>query len=154
MQWDASADAGFGSAEPWLPFDPEWRACNVAAQRGAPSSLLEWYRSLIALRRAKAALRRGSLRFIEGPKGLLAWKRALTAEAFADGEGYASAEFQEPSSTAIEVFLNFRSSPLKIELDSPLEILMSNKRNPGVSVRSGSFILQASEALIGESPKP
>ncbi len=154
MQWDAGADAGFGSTEPWLPFDPEWRACNVAAQRGEGDSLLEWYRSLIALRRAKTALRRGSLRFIEGPKGLLAWKRALAAEAFADGEGYASAEFQEPSSTAIEVFLNFRSTPLKIELDSPLEILMSNKRNPGVSVRSGSFILQASEALIGESPKP
>ena len=167
MQWDAGDDAGFGSAQPWLPFDPEWRACNVAAQRGDPDSLLEWYRALLTLRRASTALRRGSLRFIQGPKGLLAWERILPAEAPAEGSEYAAADRSEcetahgsehatadrepVSSSVIRVFLNFRSEPIKIQLDEPFKVLISNRRKNSVHVQPGSLVLEASEALIGES---
>ncbi len=143
MQWNADFDAGFGFAESWLPLDPEWRACNVAAQRGDPASLLEWYRALLALRRTQAALRRGSLHFIKGPKGLFAWERILIPESMAGGEN-------RDSSSAIRAYLNFRSKPLKFVLDAPLKVLLSNKRKTGISLHKGSFILEASEALIGE----
>jgi len=35
-------------------------------------------------------------------------------------------------------------------LDAPLKVLLSNKRKTGISLHKGSFILEASEALIGE----
>ena len=50
MQWDASANAGFSSAEPWLPVHDDYATCNVVAQEADPSSVLNWYRKLAALR--------------------------------------------------------------------------------------------------------
>jgi glycosidase len=54
MHWDASASGGFTTAaKPWLPLgDPA--ACNVAAQRDDPDSLLTFTRDLIRLRKAEA----------------------------------------------------------------------------------------------------
>jgi alpha-glucosidase len=50
MQWEPGAGGGFTDGTPWLrPIDPGER--SVAAQRGDPDSMLELYRSLIALRR-------------------------------------------------------------------------------------------------------
>lgn len=31
MQWEASANAGFSSAEPWLPIACDYTRCNVAS---------------------------------------------------------------------------------------------------------------------------
>jgi alpha-glucosidase len=61
MQWDASnAQAGF-SANPhtWLPVTGNYRTVNVQSESADPASLLNWYRTLIALRRSRAALRDG-----------------------------------------------------------------------------------------------
>ncbi len=49
MQWDAGPSGGFSAGVPWLsPIDPDER--SVAAQDGVEGSILELYRSLIALR--------------------------------------------------------------------------------------------------------
>ena len=153
MQWDAGPDAGFGSVKPWLPFDPEWRGCNVATQRGRPDSLLEWYRSLLALRRSRTALRRGSLRFIEGPKGLLAWERVLAPgmpEHSETGAADSKNSAAEQSCAPVFLYLNFLSAPLKIQSDSPLRVLVSNRRKSGTLIAPGSIMLGTSEALIAE----
>ncbi|PTQ07829.1 glucohydrolase [Sphingomonas oleivorans] len=56
MQWDASVNAGFNrGAKPWLPVGDDYRTRNVAAQTSDPSSVLSWYRQLIALRRTHPA---------------------------------------------------------------------------------------------------
>ena len=54
MQWDASPSAGFTAegVTPWLPVG-DAAACNVAAQRDDPASVLWFCRSLLALRRAE-----------------------------------------------------------------------------------------------------
>jgi alpha-glucosidase len=54
MQWNASAGAGFTSAQtkPWLPIGDN-AACNVAAQRGELDSTLAFCRELISLRRTE-----------------------------------------------------------------------------------------------------
>jgi alpha-glucosidase len=53
MQWDPSPTGGFTTGTPWLPLiDPSEK--NVADQRDDPSSLLNYYRSLIAERRTLA----------------------------------------------------------------------------------------------------
>jgi alpha-glucosidase len=61
MQWDASSpQAGFTSNPmPWLPVQKDYDSINVSSEIAAPDSLLNWYRKLIALRRAQSALRVG-----------------------------------------------------------------------------------------------
>jgi alpha-glucosidase len=60
MQWDGSKNAGFTTAErPWLPVPPSAAEYNVEAESKDPSSILSFYKRLIALRRSEPALRDG-----------------------------------------------------------------------------------------------
>lgn len=54
MQWDDGQHAGFTTGEPWMPVNPNHREINVAAQDHDPDSILNYYRSLIAIRREHA----------------------------------------------------------------------------------------------------
>ncbi|HEY0604582.1 MAG TPA: alpha-amylase family glycosyl hydrolase [Herpetosiphonaceae bacterium] len=65
MQWDASANAGFSTAKPWLPIADDYAANNVEAQRDDPTSMLSLFRRLIELRNAVPALTIGSHRSLD-----------------------------------------------------------------------------------------
>jgi maltose alpha-D-glucosyltransferase / alpha-amylase len=72
MQWNADRNAGFSTATParlYSPviMDPVWgyEAVNVEAQQGDPSSLLNWMRNMIALRKLFAVFGRGSIEFLD-----------------------------------------------------------------------------------------
>ena len=59
MQWSAEANAGFSPAgvSTWLPVNPNYaQGVNVAEQDGDPDSLLNFYRHLLAVRKAAPAL--------------------------------------------------------------------------------------------------
>ena len=59
MQWDSSPNAGFSPAgvQPWLPVNPNYRdGINVAAQESDPASMLNFYRTLLQLRKNTPAL--------------------------------------------------------------------------------------------------
>jgi alpha-glucosidase len=75
MQWDASANAGFGSGEPWLPVNSDYAGRNVAAQSGDEASMLAWYKALLALRKSSPALRGGELAFLDSDPDVLAYMR-------------------------------------------------------------------------------
>ncbi|MHB1215956.1 MAG: maltose alpha-D-glucosyltransferase, partial [Thiobacillus sp.] len=83
MQWSGAANGGFSTATPeqlYLPpvDDPVYgfAAANVEAQQRNPSSLLNWTRRLIAMRRAHRAFGRGTLRFLRpGNRKILAYLR-------------------------------------------------------------------------------
>lgn len=62
MQWDASANAGFSSAKPWLPVNPNYSIINVAHESADASSMLNLYKKLISLRKISPALNSGSYR--------------------------------------------------------------------------------------------
>ncbi len=71
MQWTADRNAGFSRANPaqlYSPvvMDPVWgyQAINVEAQQGDPSSLLNWMRNMIALRKLFQVFGRGTLKFL------------------------------------------------------------------------------------------
>ena len=71
MQWSADRNAGFSRANPqqlYLPaiIDPVYgyQAINVEAQAGDPSSLLNWMRRMIAVRKQHPAFGRGSMTLI------------------------------------------------------------------------------------------
>lgn len=131
MQWDATPGAGFGSEAPWLPLNPDWRERSVAAQRGRPSSLLEWYRSLIALRRAMPALRRGSLRWTPASRELLAFLRA-----------------DEETGERAAIFLNFSDRARRAALTEDATVLLGSAREAGRALTAGEFSLGPNEALI------
>jgi len=79
IPWDASAGHGW-PAPPWLPWPPEPERRNVERLRADPGSILHLYRRLLALRRSVPALHAGSLRLLEGPPGVLAYRRTAGSD--------------------------------------------------------------------------
>lgn len=80
MQWDTSPYAGFSTVGPWLPLAENWRTENVETERADPSSLLNLYRRLIALRRQSPALSEGTYQQVATSGDLLAYIRADGSE--------------------------------------------------------------------------
>ena len=60
MQWDASHNAGFSTADgTWLPVAPNYKTVNVQVEEAAPDSMLNWYKKLIQMRATNPALAKG-----------------------------------------------------------------------------------------------
>jgi glycosidase len=59
MQWAAGPQTGFTAGTPWQPLNEGYETTNVEVQLAEPGSLLQCYRTLIALRRAHPALNGG-----------------------------------------------------------------------------------------------
>src|SRR5271170_4092341 len=89
MQWSGDRNAGFSRANParlYSPvvMDPVWgyEAVNVEAQQSDQSSLLNWMRNMIALRKLFRVFGRGTLKFLEpANRKILAYIRELDGEA-------------------------------------------------------------------------
>jgi maltose alpha-D-glucosyltransferase/alpha-amylase len=88
MQWSGDRNAGFSTATParlYSPIimDPVWgyEAINVEAQHGDPSSLLNWMRNMIALRKLFTVFGRGGIEFLEpSNRKILAYLRRYQDE--------------------------------------------------------------------------
>ncbi len=66
MQWTPGPEAGFSSsADTWLPISQDYKTVNVETETADPSSLLNWYKKLIAIRSQNPALRDGSMVMID-----------------------------------------------------------------------------------------
>jgi len=88
MQWNSDRNAGFSRAVPaklYSPviMDPIWgyQAINVEAQEGDSSSLLNWTRNMIALRKLFQVFGRGTLEFLNPEnRKILAYLREYNGE--------------------------------------------------------------------------
>jgi alpha-glucosidase len=56
MQWNDSANAGFSKTKPWLPTPPSSKTHNMKSEMKDPTSVLNVYRQLLALRHKEPAL--------------------------------------------------------------------------------------------------
>ncbi len=56
MQWDDTKYAGFSSAKPWIPLNENYTSINVAAADVDQNSILNYYRRVIAYRKANHTL--------------------------------------------------------------------------------------------------
>jgi len=72
MQWTSDRNGGFSRADPARLYAPPimdpvygYQSINVEAQERSPSSLLNWMRRMIALRRQHKTFGRGSLEFLQ-----------------------------------------------------------------------------------------
>ena len=76
MQWENTPYGGFSPAKTWLPVHPNFQVRNVASQQKDPTSMLNFTRNLIRLRREKDALRHGDFKLLtENPRDVLAYLR-------------------------------------------------------------------------------
>ena len=75
MQWEATANAGFSTVEPWLPLAPDFATRNAVTQASHPRSMLQLYRALLALRRREPALAVGGYALVKASENVLAYER-------------------------------------------------------------------------------
>jgi maltose alpha-D-glucosyltransferase/alpha-amylase len=88
MQWNPERNAGFSHADPQRLYLPPimdaiygYQAVNVEAQLRRPSSLLNWMRRVLTVRKVHQAFGRGTLRFLHpGNRKVLAYLRAYGEE--------------------------------------------------------------------------
>ncbi len=59
MQWSSAPNAGFSSTKPWLSVSANYQKCNVEVESKDPNSVLNYYKSLLSLRKTDNALREG-----------------------------------------------------------------------------------------------
>jgi maltose alpha-D-glucosyltransferase/alpha-amylase len=88
MQWSPDRNAGFSRCDPqrlYLPpiMDPiyGYEAVNVESQAREPSSLLNWTKRQLAVRKSSQAFGRGTLRFLRpGNRKILAYMREYESD--------------------------------------------------------------------------
>jgi len=88
MQWTGGVNAGFSNADPerlWLPLVSNalygFQAVNVESQQRNPTSLLNWTRRLIEVRRSTRVFGRGVIHFLKPANHrVLAFTRTLGRE--------------------------------------------------------------------------
>jgi oligo-1,6-glucosidase len=56
MQWNTSPNAGFTKGHPWIKVNPNFKTINVETDRNSKDSIFEFYKKLIALRKASEEL--------------------------------------------------------------------------------------------------
>ncbi|MEM9153794.1 MAG: alpha-glucosidase [Cyanobacteria bacterium P01_F01_bin.33] len=84
MQWDTSAHAGFSFGKdvtPWLPVHENYTELNVETALAKPTSILNFYRDLIRIRKQSKALQLGRWRsLIHYPYEHMAYVREIDHE--------------------------------------------------------------------------
>lgn len=131
MQWDDSPQAGFSTAEPWLPLAEDWATRNVESQRADPASMLTLYRRLLALRRDHAALAVGGYRAV--PLG--------------GGEVFAYERFADEA--VLRVFLNFGAAPQDLPLpEGGWTVLLSTRAGRTGEAAGLTLALEPAEGVI------
>ncbi len=78
MQWSADTNAGFTRGAPWIRVNPDYRTVNVAFAERDTSSVLHYFRRMIALRKSEPTLVYGRYRLLdrENPE-VFAYTRTL-----------------------------------------------------------------------------
>lgn len=98
MVWESNAaNGGFSSAKPWLPVFSQHSALTPEAQSAAPDSMLNAYKALLAYRKARPALVKGTLEIHAATETSLCLTRAHEGQRMA-------------------VLLNLSDAPLPVDL--------------------------------------
>lgn len=140
MQWAPTPHAGFSTAPPWLPVASDFGGANVEAETAEPASMLNLYRTLLAIRRHHPALAVGSLVPLDAdtaadtdiPPGVLAYER-------------------RQGSDRLAVLLNLTSDPRRLVLPAHLvgaTILLSTLPGAGPDLGGATVTLGADEGVL------
>jgi oligo-1,6-glucosidase len=131
-QWDSRPNGGFTNGKPWLKVNPNYAQVNAAAQEKDPSSLLNFVRYLVRLRRNIPSLIYGKYELLlpEHP-AIYAYCRRTADDCWM-------------------VLLNFSSFEVCCPPDAPIPIgagiIVNNY--PGIRHDDGRWWLQPYQALV------
>jgi oligo-1,6-glucosidase len=83
FQWDNTVHAGFSTGTPWIKLNPNYTAINVAAQENDPNSCLNYFRTLVKLRKKNLALVYGKYTLLDKKNpSVYAYTRELEGSKF------------------------------------------------------------------------
>jgi len=81
MQWSGEANAGFTEGQPWIGTAENYRTINADSQMQAKDSVRAFYKELIALRKSRDTVSKGTIMFLEQDNpNVLAYKRTYGNE--------------------------------------------------------------------------
>ncbi len=135
MQWDSSEYAGFGKVKPWLKVHNNYTKRNVETQQQETASLLNFYKKLLAVRKATPALQKGMFIPVTfEPRSILAYMREYEGQ-------------------TVLVVLNFIHNKGRLFLGPNLradgwQLLASSKRSEVPDIKKGWLPLIGYEASI------
>ncbi|MEZ4810058.1 MAG: alpha-glucosidase [Allomuricauda sp.] len=131
MQWDDSKNAGFSTAEPWLPVNENHVELNVEAQDSDENSVLNHFRKMTALRKQHPILVYGSYALFEPEHpSVYAYTRTLQDE-------------------KVLVLLNFSEEPSNIALNKDWKIASILINNyPALENLNGTVTLKPFQGAI------
>ena len=83
MQWDDSNFGGFSKSKPWININPNYKTINVKNQINDEYSILNFYKTMIKIRKSNEVLIYGEYKLIlEDDKNIYAYKRVLGSDEF------------------------------------------------------------------------
>jgi len=106
MQWDDSENAGFSTAEPWLPVNADYKTRNYAAQKDDPRSMFSLYRRLLWLRKQHDSLAVGDYRSLDAPENVYLFERSYGDEKHLTALNFSSDAVTVPLPVDGEIVLN------------------------------------------------
>lgn len=145
MQWSAAPHAGFTTGEPWLGVCANYPLVNAEVEADDPDSMLNFYRSLVKMRKSLGVVAHGRVRFMDaGPAApkVIAYERTL-----------ADAPAGQPS--RLIVLCSFDDEPCAVRLVGDdarglerAERLVGNYGTPLIDAADGMVALHPFEALV------
>ena len=100
MQWDGGENAGFSRAKPWLGVNANYRYINYASQKDNPGSVLNFYKTLIALRQKTGCLKQGEFIPLYADNRLMCYRRKLGDEVYTIALNFSPREITLPKKAA------------------------------------------------------
>lgn len=67
IAWDDSPNGGFTTGKPWIKVNEDYKEYNIKVQEGKEGSVLEFWKSLLKIRKANPALVYGYLKLLDEP---------------------------------------------------------------------------------------
>lgn len=136
VQWNEAENAGFTTGTPWLKVNSDYREINVAAQENDPDSVLNYYRSLVALRKSAAY------------KEVFTYGEFIPVYENLDG---IMAFYRKDDSARILVAANFGKKSVDIELEYMLKkVLLANRSHEEIGGTIGTIRLDSCDAVVLE----
>lgn len=76
MQWTNSENAGFTDGQPWIEVQKNYEKISVMAEENDDTSILAFYKKLIAFRKQNSIISHGTIRFLdEMPEAVMGYER-------------------------------------------------------------------------------
>lgn len=138
MQWDDTANAGFTSGKPWLKVNPNYKDLNVKRELADETSVLSYYKKLIALRKSED------------------YKEVFTYGAFVplfENEPDIFAYERKLDNQSVIILANFGKEAKTLVLDQIADrpVLLTNQ--PDVQIENNQITLKSCQVIVAGTAK-